>query len=73
MSSNECDRLAILENENKYNCSRMGSKCKKLSAMEEKQNEILRTIIKTKYLFYGVAFYVVIEQLGIANALKIVL
>jgi len=72
VSNNECDRILVLEQINKSTQYRMKKMCDKFDEVEERQKIILETIMKTKWAAYGAAGLLAINQLGLADILKII-
>ncbi len=70
MSQEECVRISLLESNIETHSRRIDDILKKFTLVEQKQNEILNNILKVKYFCIGSAGLILVDNLGLAAALK---
>ncbi len=70
MSHDECDRILTLENNQRYDRSRMGEICVKLTRLESTQHEIMNLLLKIKWFGTGTLMVIAADQIGFIAVIK---
>jgi hypothetical protein len=51
----------------------MGEICKKLEHLEQQQAQILKVLNGAQWFLYGIGIFILMDQVGVLSALKVIL